>query len=303
MSLVPPGAHGGDAWRLAAALRIAPEDVLDLSASLNPVAPAVAPLVAAHLDELERYPSDRRATVCLAEAMELDPQRLVLTNGGAEAIALVARLLPVGHVDDPDFSLYARHLDRLEPDAPLWRSDPHNPTGRLAPEDEVADVRDEAFYALATSRWTRGDDDVVVVGSLTKVFACPGLRLGYVIAPDESFADAIRAARPEWSVNGLAAAVLPDLLAAADLAAWSASISGLRAELADLLARHGYRSAPSAANYLWVPDAAGLRDRLLPSGILVRSGASFGFADAVRVAVPTPDGLTRLTDALEHTTP
>ncbi len=50
--------------------------------------------------------------------------------------------------------------------------------------NDTADVWDEAFYPLATGTWTRGDEDAVVVGSLTKVFACPGLRLGYVLADD-----------------------------------------------------------------------------------------------------------------------
>ena len=33
-------------------------------------------------------------------------------------------------------------------------------------------------------RWTRGDADAVVVGSLTKLLACPGLRVGYVLVPE-----------------------------------------------------------------------------------------------------------------------
>src|SRR5437870_4684726 len=103
------------------------------------------------------------------------PERIVLTNGGAEAIALVAAAHPKGWVDDPDFSLYARHLTSIEAGAPRWRSNPHNPTGRLAPRDERADVWDESFYALATGCWTRGDAGATVVASLTKLSACPGL--------------------------------------------------------------------------------------------------------------------------------
>src|SRR5690606_32376008 len=133
----------------------------------------------------------------------VDPARLVLTNGGAEAIALVARHRPVGWADECDFSLYRRHLARLDPAGPRWRSDPHNPTGRLAAPDDVADVRDEAFYLLATGTWTRGDRDATVLGSLTKAWAIPGIRVGYVLARDGDEADAIRALRPRWSVNGL----------------------------------------------------------------------------------------------------
>jgi histidinol-phosphate/aromatic aminotransferase/cobyric acid decarboxylase-like protein len=297
------GPHGGDAARLARDLAVPLDDIVDLSVSLNPAAPDLTPLLVRHLDAHRRYPDDGPATAALAAALSVDPRRVVLTNGGAEAIALVARLHPVGRVDEPEFSLYARHLREVRADAPRWMSDPHNPTGRLAGAGERAAVRDEAFYALATGRWTRGDADTTVVGSLTKVFACPGLRVGYVVAPDAGAAAAVRAVRPEWSLNALAAAVVPALLAAADLAGWAATVRVLRASLVALLSEHGFTPVPSDANYVWLPGAAGLRDRLWGQHVLVRSGATFGAADAVRIAVPTPAQLDRLRHALERTAP
>jgi histidinol-phosphate/aromatic aminotransferase/cobyric acid decarboxylase-like protein len=277
--------------------------VLDLSLSLNPLAPDLGPLLARHVDAHRRYPDDGPATEALAAAIGVDRHRLLLTNGGAEAIALVARAHPVGRIDEPEFSLYREHLAAVRPEGPRWMSDPHNPTGRLAGPDERAAVRDEAFYGLATGRWSRHDPDTIVVGSLTKVFACPGLRIGYVLAPDAAGADAVRRLRPAWSLNGLAAAVVPELLATAELPGWAAGIAALRADLVALLERHGLVPEPSDANYVWVPEAPGLRDRLWPHGVLVRSGASFGFPDAVRVAVPPPDGLARLAAALERSAP
>ena len=86
----------------------------------------------------------------------------------------------MGCVDEPDFSLYRRHL-RLDPAGPRWRSNPHNPTGRLAATSEPAAVWDEAFYPLATGSGP-GATARVVVGSLTKLYACPGLRVGYCAA-------------------------------------------------------------------------------------------------------------------------
>ena len=148
-----PGPHGGDGERLAVALGITPEDVLDLSVSLNPCAPDVASLVRDHAAAVTRYPDPRRATETLADALGVDASSVLLTNGGAEAIALLAAEQPVGWVDEPDFSLYRRHL-RLDPEGPRWRSNPHNPSGRLAAPSERAAVWDEAFYPLATGTWT-----------------------------------------------------------------------------------------------------------------------------------------------------
>lgn len=300
-ALPPTGPHGGDVERVAAALGRPLADLLDLSASLNPLAPDARPALRRALDQVDRYPDDGRATAALAEAMGVDPTRLVLTNGGAEAIALVARLKPVGWAEQCEFSLYRRHLADLDPAGPRWRSDPHNPTGRLAAPDDRADVRDEAFYLLATGTWTRGDDGTTVLGSLTKAWAIPGIRVGYVLARDDAEADAIRALRPRWSVNGLVCAALPALLDLADPVAWRDGIAGLRGELRRVLERHGLRADPSDAPYVWVPDAPGLRNRLLPQGVVVRDGTSFGHPDAVRIAVPGPDGIARLDRALTDT--
>lgn len=294
----PAGAHGGDAERVARALGRPVGEILDLSASLNPLAPDCRPALTAALDQLDRYPDDTVATAALAEAMDVDSDRLVLTNGGAEAIALVAQLRPRGWADECDFGLYRRHLTELDPAGPRWRSDPHNPTGRLAPLDDHDAVRDEAFYLLATGRWTRGDPHATVLGSLTKAWALPGLRIGYVLATDPGEADAIRSRRPRWSVNGLVCAALPALLELAEPRRWRDGIAELRRQLVDVLALNGLAAEPSDANYVWVPDAPGLRDLLLPHGVLVRDGTSFGHPDAVRIAVPGPEDLARLDAAL-----
>jgi len=279
-------------------------EVLDLSLSLNPSAPDVASLAAAHLDALRRYPDPTGATDALAAAMGADPDRVVLTNGGAEAISLVAADVGAGWVEPPEFSLYARHLPVLDPAAGRWRSNPCNPTGLLAAPSDTAAVWDEAFWPLSTGTWTRGDADrgAFVVGSLTKVFACPGLRVGYVLCPDRAAAKRLRARQPEWPVNALACSLVADLLATADLAAWSAAIGDLRAQLVALLRSAGYEPHPSDAPWVLVPDAADLRDRLAARAVLIRDCASFGLPATVRIAVPPAAHLPRLAAALRWAT-
>jgi histidinol-phosphate/aromatic aminotransferase/cobyric acid decarboxylase-like protein len=274
--------------------------VLDLSATLNPCAPDVAALAVAHLDELARYPDDGPATAALASAIGVDPARVVLTNGGAEAIALVAGIVGAGWVEEPDFSLYRRHLPRLDPSAGRWRSNPRNPTGELASATDVAAVWDEAFFPLATGTWTRGEG--VVVGSLTKLFACPGLRVGYVLDhTDGEVAAEVRRRRPEWSVNGLAAALVPELLALADLPRWSAALASLRTELVGLLEAAGFEVHAADAPWVLVPESGDLRDRLAAKAILVRDCTSFGLPGTLRIAVPDEAGITRLATALTPT--
>jgi histidinol-phosphate/aromatic aminotransferase/cobyric acid decarboxylase-like protein len=289
MTLPRAGAHGGDAERVALALGLDPASMLDLSQSLNPVAPDPRPVIAAHLDAIARYPDATAAHQALANTMNVDPDRLLLTNGGAEAITLVATLVG-GSVDEPEFSLHPRGS------GPRWRSNPHSPSGLLAPREERAAVWDEAFYVLATGEWTRGDD-AVVVGSLTKVLACPGLRVGYVLA-EPSFIDRCRRLQPEWSLNGLASAALPDLLAALDLPDSVLRIRSLREQLRSVLESRGISARPSDAPWLLV-EYSGLREMLAPMGIVVRDCASFGLEGITRIAVPNESGLARLADAID----
>ena len=292
--ITPPGAHGGDGVAVAASLGLDSTQILDLSATLNPFAPDLAPLLARHAGTVRHYPDPTSATRALADAIGVDPARVLITNGGSEAISLVARELGGAVASEPEFSLHPR-----SPGGPVWRSDPHSPTGRLAAGSEVAGVWDEAFYALATGRWTAGRDGAVVVGSLTKLFACPGLRLGYVIADD---VERFSRHQPEWSVGSVALAVLGDLLKVADLPGWASAIADHRCELAARLSDHGLAPAPSDAPWLLV-EAPGLRARLAPRGIVVRDCTSFGLPGHARIAVSNERGLARLAIALEQSAP
>ena len=299
MRVPPPSAHGDDGAHVARVLGLDPDDLLDLAMTMNPVAPDPAVVVRRHLGSVRRYPDTREATAALAAVAGFDPDRLLLTNGGAEAIALVAAEVGGARVDEPEFSLYRRHLARVDAALPRFRSNPANPAGLLARADEVAAVWDEAFYPLATGTWTRGDADrgAWVVGSLTKLLSCPGLRLGYVLAPDATAAARVAARQPMWSVSGPAAAALPELLSSVDLPNWSVAVRSLRADLVSVLRRHGLHPRRSDANFVLV-DAPGLRARLAPRGVLVRDCASFGMPGWVRIAVPDAAGLERLRSAL-----
>jgi len=315
VSLPAAGPHGADGRLVAAALGLDPGAVLDLSLSLNPFAPDPTPVVRRHLDAgaLGRYP-DRadldRATGAVAAAMGLEPARVLLTNGGAEAIALVAQELGRGWVDEPDFSLYARHLPVTERGAPRFRSDPHNPSGRLADPTARAEVWDEAFYPLATGRWTAPGrvERSVVLGSLTKVLACPGLRVGYLAVPADDGADLgvpglrdrLARRQPAWSVGPLALAAVPELLERAEPGRWCSAVADARRALVEVLRAHGFDPAPSDVNFVLVPGAAGLRAALAREGVVVRDCTSFGLPDHVRIAVPDDPGRARLDEALSR---
>lgn len=304
VSIPPPSAHGGDALALAGALQVPVHEILDLSMTMNPLAPDIVPLLRDVADSVRRYPDEKCATTALADAIGIESSRLLLTNGAAEGIALVANHVVHGHVVAPEFSLWQRHLPPQQvvttDGAGRIRSNPNNPMGQLAHEYERAAVWDEAFYPLATGEWTRGDADhgSIVVGSLTKLYACPGLRLGFVLAPNAEAIEQLARRQPLWSVNSLALAVIAPLLELTSLRAWATQLRNLRSSLVSTLATYGLGASEGDAPWVLVTNAIGLRDALARRRILIRDCSNFGLADTVRIAVSDAYGIARLNGAL-----
>ena len=129
--------------------------------------------------------------------------------------------------------------------------------------------------------------------SLTKVFALPGLRIGYLLAAP-AVAAAVQACLPSWNVSApaqaagvVAARLLPD-----EAPRVRAAVAALRRALADGLATLGLQPVGAGGPFLLYqrPDAAVLCAALAERGVRLRHLASFGLADHVRIGVrPAPE--------------
>jgi threonine-phosphate decarboxylase len=158
-------------------------------------------------------------------------------------------------------------------------------------------VIDEAFMDFCEEESALSavvsDGRGLVLRSLTKFYALPGLRLGYAVAAT-GVAEQLSGLVPPWSIGTLAqaagvAALCDDGYRERTLRLIAREREFLSAGLADL---PGLCPFPSAANYLLVELTSGLsattlRDRLLPHLILIRDCANFpGLSDRFfRVAV------------------
>lgn len=183
----------------------------------------------------------------------------------------------------------------------IFLGHPNNPTGRVVErqameslvrfcqEEGIYLVVDESFIDLleptdagSYREWTGRFPFLTVVGSLTKSFCLPGLRLGYLLAQPEVLAR-VSALQPPWSVNSLAqVAGIAALSAPGYLQAAREVIKYEREFLYQALAgMPGLRPYPSQANFLLVeilvPGLVSpvLWESLARRGILVRDCANF----------------------------
>jgi histidinol-phosphate/aromatic aminotransferase/cobyric acid decarboxylase-like protein len=191
-------------------------------------------------------------------------------------------------------------------------ANPGNPGGQAVPgpglrrlcerEPRTWFVIDEAFASFAppdTSLLDGGPPppNAVVVRSLTKELALPGLRMGYLVAKAELAAH-LNGVLPAWPLSAPAvAAAAAGLADRGHVEAGAAVARRHVAELAAALEAVGAAVFASDANYL-VARARGAAGALRGRGIAVRDCASFDLPDHVRLAAPRPRDMAVVLAAL-----
>lgn len=202
----------------------------------------------------------------------------------------------------------------------VFLGQPNNPTGMLYDASRLRELAimhpsafflvDEAFADFVEdmdSMANKRPSNVVVLLSLTKNFAIPGLRLGCAIA-DRELVNHFKEMQPPWTVNSFAQAVGEAALRDIDYIERSRSyVSAQRAMLAENLRSMGCLTVyPGKANFLLVRidkpgiDALSIASRMLADGIAIRLCQNFDGLDArfFRIAVRTEKENAKLLESL-----
>lgn len=190
------------------------------------------------------------------------------------------------------------YVDKLSVEHDMvFLCNPNNPTGILTPRSVVKklldkakalDVRvclDECFLdfveheeAYSAAGWLTEYPNLIILKSFTKMYAIPGLRLGYVLSADGELLNRMRLAGQPWSVSEPAqAAGIASLKAGGFREKTIALIDRERTFLKEQLEELGFRVCDGRANYLCF-QAEGdetLADRLQAEGILIRRCANY----------------------------
>lgn len=279
-----------------------PSKYIDFSANINPLGPpsVIKEKWNDFFQEINVYPDPyaEKLKKRIAEREQISVDSILIGNGGAELITLVARFLAGKKivVVEPSFSEYEKacrvnkceiqyhqlhepgfqlSMDELrsslsDADA-LFLCNPNNPTGIQYPVSTVVSIieeckkqncyviLDEAFYDFLVNYesfipYINRFSNLIIIRSMTKMFAIPGLRLGYLAAAPEIIAE-ISKSQPHWSINTIA-------LLAGDLCLQNEAfmketqvyIAEERARLYTFFNKHHFVSPSSQVNFYLLRD-------------------------------------------------
>ncbi|NLI92681.1 MAG: threonine-phosphate decarboxylase [Peptococcaceae bacterium] len=197
-----------------------------------------------------------------------------------------------------DFSVQHDFLDQITAELDMvFICNPNNPTGQLCTnpflkkvfdkclETDTIVLVDECFMDFvddpenySAQSYLCKYSNLLILKAFTKIFAMPGIRLGYVLTSNPTILDQTRLAGQDWSVSLVAQAAGKAALTQIEyLEKTKLLIRAERKFLIKELSQLGFKVFGSKANYVFFESAKylDLHQRLLGKGILIRSCSNY----------------------------
>lgn len=293
------------------------------------------------MENIVSYPEPQPYSLekSIAGEYGIDDDMVCATNGATEAIYLLAQAYRESNsaVLVPTFSEYAdacvlnSHrlykfytLGNIPDEATMvWICNPNNPTGEAYNRERIEMLAerypgrlfiiDQSYEAFTTKKLFRPSDslrynNIVILHSLTKHFAVPGLRIGYITA-HPTIIKRIRAFVKPWSVNSLA--ISAGIYLIEHKSDYELNLNALleeRKRVSAELEKLGVLEPwTSDTHYMLVRlrfgNAKALKDYLACNhGILIRDASNFDGLDNsyFRIAIQTPEENDKLINAIKE---
>ena len=250
------------------------------------------------------YPEPSAASLerMIARECGISPDEVLVASGAVDAIYLIAQVYRnegTCRIMQPTFREYEDACrvfgyQEREDGALCWLCNPNNPTGDVLPTEDVLALAerhrllivDQSYedYTMASLLQpvdVVGRDNIILLHSMTKRYAVPGLRLGYVTASAKIISRLREQYRP-WAINALSLEagkwlVAHDAVAIKDLPAYLAETQRLRYMLNEI---EGIEAQQTQTNFflctIQQATAAALKEYLAQEhGILIRDASNF----------------------------
>ncbi len=283
--------HGGGIETSAKLWACDAAEILDLSTGLHPAGSPewFAKWLEQHASLVGHYPevNGEPARSVLADELGVLPENVLMTAGAQAVIEVIFQAMawksvaievpcynePIRCAQRARCQVFAfeRGAERSEQGAKaecLWVTSPSNPFGDTSELSCTwAGVLDESYMPFSQRRDLGLMEGLIRLGSLTKTFCIPGLRLGYVVASKMQIQQ-LKEWLPPWPASTLALHVLPHLLEESDKR--DAEVTLCRARLAELLQRYGWQMVVSQGSFL-MAKPSGKMPNFAAAKILVRT--------------------------------
>lgn len=199
-----------------------------------------------------------------------------------------------GAVEKEDFHIGEALYDSLTDDVDLlFLANPNNPTGNLiekgqlrrilshCKEKEIYVLLDECFIEFCGSQYSmisevKEFNNLLLLRAFTKIFAIPGVRLGYLVCGEDMILERIAGHLPEWNVSCFAHAA--GCACSQETTYIKETAEYVRIErrfLMEGLQNRGIRVFPSEVNFVLCRSRENLFEQLLLHGILIRDCENF----------------------------
>lgn len=202
----------------------------------------------------------------------------------------------------------------------IFLTNPNNPTGKLWNEEmlqrvldhcrkkKIIVVLDECFLDFTEQGksmvYTKMSyPNLIIVRAFTKIYAIPGVRLGYLYCEEGELLHAIEQQLPEWNLSTFAQAAGSACVEEKTFVKESKQyVKTEREFLEQRLEKLGLQVLTSDANFLLIQSKIPWYERLLKRGILIRDCSNFrGLKKGYyRIAVKTREENERLLKEMEE---
>lgn len=232
----------------------------------------------------------------------------------------------ITHVQASEENGFALPIDELiiamEIADVLYICTPNNPTGVLPNRTELDSliqhaatvscdvILDEAFIDWVDENLSfipevKNYTNVIVVRSMTKLYAIPGIRLGYAVAHPDRI-DAIKRSAPHWNINAIAARLGTLCLQQADYRERAIlQATEERLKMTTFLTARGCKVIDSVANFILFKTPVHLAaqdvfNSLLTQGIVLRHTENFKGLDGrwLRIGMKSANDMETLRNSL-----
>ncbi len=322
--------HGGRSIEISRKYNIPLSEILDFSSNTNPLG------YPKKIDELNLsefnlglFPDDNYANLVstIARKYNCSDDNVLVGNGSTEIIRMIANCfiskgtkvaIPKNTYAEYSYSVKLFGGETIDFDFNtksdiVFLCNPNNPTGAIISKDKILGflerysglvVIDESYIDFLENEDAHtltkyiDEHNIIILRSLSKFYALPGIRLGFCLA-NKKIIKELNSYRISWNVNSIAAKLADMALNDSEFISKSKEyIKEEKEFFYKNLREFNIRNSHTHFFLMKVNNSIELTEELEKKGILVREGSNFGLVNYIRISLRKREDNLKLIEQL-----